>query len=198
VKQGIVMPGGWNFMQPFNGTQVKIEAGSYLELLEAVQIFRNQNHIQLGNTEKDVEDQICSNFPQQCHVAGRGTPITPIYGATTQNRFVDRITDWIKKVRGNPQIRNLVNKETANRRAEHCIKCQENMAWQNSCATCIKNAQSILAAIREGRGNDTPYWSMLHGCGKQGWDNRTAVWLPRQMLADEGVPPNCWMKKEGM
>lgn len=198
VIQGVIMPSGFHYMQSFNGVMVRIDAPSYLELLEAVQIFRNQNHIPGGDVESDVENYICTNFPRQCRVAGKGAPITPVYGATTQNRFVDRITNWIVKIRGNPVSRKHVFQNTANARSEICVKCAENQAWANTCASCVKNAQSMLAAIRDGRGNDGPYWSKLHGCAKQGWDNRTAVWMPKEILMDEGVPDNCWMKKEGL
>lgn len=195
VIQGSVCPGGWHYKQVWNGVTHTVESDTYLNLLAAVQLFRHQNGITIGNVEADVENYICDNFPRQCRIGGKGAPITQIYGSA-QNRFLDRITQWIARIRGNNEAQSLVTGQQANQRSQACVDCPENQDWESSCGSCVQNARTLLGLMRQGKGTDSPYYIKLKGCQKQGWCNRTAVWLPRKVLIDQGVPDNCWMKKE--
>lgn len=197
VIQGVIMPGGWHYLQNHNGVQIRLEAASHLELLSAVQLWRSQNGVMIGDVEKDVEQYICNNFPRQCRIGSQATPIPQIYGVA-HNRFIDRIMQWIMKIRGNPKAQTFVPKEIANKRADICASCSENIEWANSCGSCVSNAKALLGLIRQGRDTDTPYWPRLKGCMKNGWDNRTSIWLSKEALADQGSPDNCWMRKDGL
>ena len=187
VKTAIVPPGGWRY-DPYG-----LEASGYPEIIEAILTYRLQNMIPVGNVEQDFEDWFCQKFPGYCHPVFGGVQQPIIIEVPVQNtRLVDDVQVWAMKLYRDPRAKNLVPEAEALRRASICIACPKNKEWKGGCQNCNDNAERLLAVLRS-RG-DVGVSNQLQGCTALRHCNRTAAWMPKELINQGDVPNNCWMK----
>lgn len=98
----------------------------------------------------------------------------------------------------------LVNQNTANLRADICVKCHNNKPSsevRKGCSVCNKMGNAALNKVRSTiiKNNSTPLDDRLLTCGICGCDNRISVWIPNvalvQMEDVNAYPAFCWKKK---
>lgn len=201
VISGRVMPGGWNHIQKMpDGSEHVIIGGSldgdddglYMNVTE----FRVQNKIEVGNVFKDVDEQICLRYPQQCHAANSSSGFDkPVYYSPKGQRFIDKLATWGSNMLSNPLRQTMELGAEAQRRGKICSTCPRNIEWKNSCATCVTNASRLFAIIRGTRKVEIS--PMLKGCACYNHDNGTAIWLKQECFGspENPAPGNCWVGK---
>ena len=185
----MIPPGGWHYTQ----SDVTLKGNSLYDLYKVVTDFRVQNHLPLGDVEGDVDSSICGNHPAFCHGVDNVT-----INVLSKNRIaasaelLQDITTWGNNVLRSTEKHLLVSDEEAERRAKICISCPNNANWRSGCGSCIISAERICASVRQGR--DTKTTRVLGGCHLLRHDNRTAVFLDKEVLASSGnLPTNCWL-----
>lgn len=191
VITGMGMPNGWHYLQPFKGTFTKIESGSYEELLTAVQTFRLNNGIRIGDIQADVDQYICFTYPRHCRAVNqaRNAAATSVPSGTAV-RFVDKLTQWALQMR--KDLPEFVNMAEAERRATICASCPENINWEPSgCSRCAADANRLFLVTRNGK--DTRFKHKLKGCRLHDHDNRTAVWMNLKTQKHPKAPKSCWL-----
>lgn len=187
--------GGWRFMQPMADgqifripTQGSLQSGR--DLCEAVKIFRINNSIPLGNIELDVADYIRRVSPYNDTYRGRKAIL---YKAIEQPfvALIYRIKEWLDKLA--PTKPELVDVIEANRRAEICIACEQNIRWKVDCGPCNEAIEYLARNTR----NLTDYAldDALLGCRIHGCHLPTLVFLDRGYLPDriDKQPAHCWI-----
>ena len=190
------MPGGWHFLQKMpDGTEVKIESDQYKNLVPDVLNFRLHNRLPIGDPPREVDEQICTRFPQQCQmgVDPGGYVRRPIPPGPP--RFIDQIIMWAQSLLGNQGIAELEIQQEAERRAAICVQCPLNIDWKQSCPSCVSHAETLMTLIRKGR--NVTQWRKLHACRALGQDNATAVWIKKELLQrgpTDHLPGHCWAK----
>lgn len=186
------MPDGWHFIQE---GQFRIDAGSYKDLLDAVQNWRIQNSRPVGDVDGDVIDYICTKFPQQCQMTPAVVAQAVQIFRQVGQRFVDAIIEWAHRVRGNPIVQRIETDREAERRGGICLNCVHNKEWENSCPNCVTEANRLLVMIRRNKDLAPSLAKRMHGCKIQNHCNRTAVWLPKEVfIPSPELPPHCWLK----
>jgi hypothetical protein len=186
VETGIVMPGGWHFIQ----NNAKISGLDYFDLLTNVQQWRLENHLPVGDVKLEVDAFICNTYPLQCH----DTTEVPasITFVPQNNSKLEALTQWYVTTRAKNPI--IVFQTQAEQRAEICVGCPFNREWKNSCPACVSNVERMGAFMRQGR--DVSQFRKLGQCSVLSQDNRTAVWLGDNALdKSSDVIPNCWLKQ---
>lgn len=188
LKTAMVPPGGWHYEQE----TYRIEASGYVELVQAVQTWRLQNHRPVGQVEKDIEDFYCAKYPMTCHPIGGGQNVQ-VYDIPKSfgQKLVDEITIWAMGLYKDPRSKVLIGEHEAVRRANICAQCPMNKEWKGGCANCNNHAERLLTILRQGR--DAGLSNQLQGCQTLKHCNRTAVWMPKELISSDGAPRNCWM-----
>lgn len=186
---GMIPPGGWHFIQ----SDVKLTAHSIDDLYKVVEDFRVQNNFPLGDVQGDVDNYLCGNYPNYCHgVDHVSINVMSKNRITASAELLQDITTWGNNVLRSPNKHPLVSDEEAERRAKICISCPSNANWRSGCSSCIVSADRICAAVRQGR--ETKTTRVLGGCHQLRHDNRTAVFLDKEVLATSGnLPSTCWL-----
>lgn len=192
VKAAIIPPGGWHYIQ--NPGEHRIDGSDLETLVDNVLNWRLQNGVTVGNVAKDVEEFICTRWPNQCLRGSQNPmPSTAPHPSQTQ-RFVDAILKWATDFMDKKYECELPAE--AMRRAEICSRCVRQERWDHACPRCTEHAGRLLAIIRRGKELPEHLRKKLRGCAAFQFDTRTAVWLPREELKrpSNAVPPECWNK----
>jgi len=196
VIKGMVMPGGWHYK--VEGVRRPYEAISYDDLIAKELQYRLENGLPVGDVQQDVDEYICSTFPNQCHRVSRRE--APAHGPTAPprgkaSRFIDHLIQWGERIYESQRIE-LVLESEANDRAKVCVECKLNGEWRNLCPNCVTRAEQLFGIIRQGR--DVARWRKLKACRLYRMDTRTAVWL-RDTRCEPDLafiaPQNCWNKQ---
>ena len=128
--------------------------------------------------------------------------LRPISFAAMQS-FLNVITSWVRGILsgGDP----FVSQEEADRRAEICAGCPNNVNLGFSCGACADVLfQALGKVFREPHA--TPYDNHLGGCAICSCALRVAVWVPlkaqraglsEELKAEFRAVPWCWKKEEG-
>jgi hypothetical protein len=192
-------PSGWHYPQDLSTGQThKITGFSLEELLANMLEFRTR-HLELcggaqaANIEairRDLKNYICSHFRQNCADA----PTVPAQqqGVGVANSYVrpiDRAANWLAR-RAQARV-DLVDIGLANRRAEICAQCVQNIKWATSCSSCNDN---VAVRTQQIKGNQrTQFDSRLFMCRVWGHINEVAVWLTdTQTTPEHESPAHCW------
>lgn len=195
------MPDGFHYLQKHvvNGVlkDIRIDGGSYEELIANVQDWRVHNKVDVGDVISDVTKQICERFPRQCEGSGHivnqviGGPIAP----QGVKRFVDYVLSWMREVSVNPESKKIESQSEADRRGKICVECKENSSdIESACPVCVEHARRAGTLLRQNR--QSAYHEKLIGCRILKHDNATAVFMNQGVLPPaDGVPANCWRKK---
>lgn len=195
VIEGKIMPTGWNYIEgcneKFEGGDV-IRGGSYDELLENIMEYRVANNLPVGNPRLDAEKQICARYPTQCK--GYSPYTDPNIPQAREIRMIDRIARWAASIIDKAG-RRKVRPEEAERRAEICTHCDQNVNWLSGCTGCVKNAERLCALIRGS--SESSKQTALRACRILGHCNRTAIWLDLEFINKaDSLPNHCWAKKQ--
>jgi hypothetical protein len=194
VKESVIPPGGWHFLQARKDSEpLRIEADSLLQLKEAVIRYRLQLSIDVGDVDREVEDYICGLTPSQCYRIGVN-PEPPKGNKPGFIPLIQRIMAWREQV-NLKQNRFYTNPPEAQRRAQICISCPHNVHWHTSCQPCNSDADTKLFLLRGGR--QTGFDGDLHGCRVVGQCNRSAVWMDNSTLIKDNAdqtPERCWLR----
>lgn len=191
VITDMVLPRHWHYPQPFQNSATKIEAGSYSELLDAVQNFRLTNGLVVGDVQGDVDRYICAAFPRHCRTA-RQAPLSASVQvpSASKMRFIDKLVQWALQVQRNKS--GFVVMSVAEDRANKCVKCSQHANWMTSgCGRCDADAQRLFLIVRQGK--DVALRGKLMGCKLYDHDCRTAIWLEEKPARKENTPADCWV-----
>lgn len=208
VSTGVIMPGGYHYKE--NGKMIVDEAESYVDLIKKVSEYRAFNGLPLGDPQRDIDNYICTNFPNMC---GRHAPdpdegvdvVEKSYGVPVQKTPRERVMQWASnRMQKSGQIE-FVDAEEADRRAAICNACPKKRQWNEAiegcpgCAIYVEQAESNLIKLRANKA--TAYVLNLYGdmCDIAGHDLETACHLEEPALRHrrnyEGkFPDHCWMK----
>jgi len=201
----MVPPGGvWKFNNP-----PMIIGGTYDELINKVTAFRRSNGASedsLATVEFEVEDQICSQWPQGCQ---RGT-ISSMTILEAQRNFKQAL----KSIAAD----GFVSHEEAERRARICISCHNHVKnanytapSQGGCRGCSKATQVLDAALWNLglkavdmisplllAGKSTSMDGQLGQCGLCGCLLKLKIWIKNNVGGFAGKenmwPSFCWQK----
>lgn len=185
---GMIPPGGWHY---FDG-DAKLTAHTYDALIALVESFRAENHRPVGDVAGDVNSYICSNWPTFCHGVDM-VVVTSVRPQTASGELMNDIQTWAKNILNIQRIKPFVLDSEAEERAKICRACPKNTNWRGGCSSCITATDRMSANVRQGR--DTKSSAVLGGCTVYRHDNRTAIFLDREMFeASNNAPANCWVK----
>jgi len=196
VGRGRIPPNGWHFQI---SPGVRLEAINEEELTKQIFEHRLRNNIPIGDIERDIDDYYCTKWPQACHKEpkdlGDGTgPDSP-----PAEKQIHRVARWASSmIHGQPKGGyTLVSMEEANRRADLCVGCTRNQPWRVGCSGCNNSTTTVLAQIRKTQSSRQQ--GNLMSCAVAGWDNATAVFMPKEDLKVtdgqlQALPPRCWRK----
>lgn len=186
--QGMVPPGGWHYYQ----SDVRLQGYSYDDLLKAVEHYRAENHLPIGDVEGDVNSYLCSNWPMYCHGVDMVT-ITSVNPLTASGELMQDIGVWARNILQSTEPNPLVPDDLAEERAKVCRGCSENVNWRGGCSSCVVSTDRLCASVRQAR--DTASSAVLGGCRLMRHDNRTAIFLDRDALQKSAnLPDYCWVK----
>lgn len=192
--------GGWRYMQPMPDGQIfRIPTHGTLpsgeQLVEAVKTFRTNNGINMGNVELDVADYIRRVSPINDAYNGK----KGILGTVVAQPFIPlitRIREWIDKLA--PRKPELVDITEANRRAQICIGCNQNIRWMTDCGTCNDTIEYMGKNARQ-----LPNYELddaLLGCRIHNAHLPTLVFLDQAYLPAriEKQPAHCWIPESNI
>lgn len=200
VKHSIIPPGGWHYLQPVEGEEpLRLDAASYEELLSVVIRERINGGIDTSTVEKDVEDYICGLSPWQCSKpAGCLKPKTAKVKSRKITELINRILTWMDRVY-QCRDREFVSQGEAERRAEICRGCPQNVYWHVDCGPCNTKVEHALFLLRGGRHTSSDIKLERKGCRAIGFCHRTAVHIDFEEMSlpieAESAPDHCWAKK---
>jgi len=188
---GMIPPGGWHYFQG----DVRLESWALPELYRVVQNYRAENALPSGDVEGDVNEQLCGRNPHYCHgVDSLTINMVSVNPATAVEELMNDIQTWAKNILASNKPYNLVDDAEAARRARICLHCPKNANWRGGCGPCINSTDRLCASVRQARDiADTP---VLGGCHILRHDNRSAVFLEKDLFNDNAELPNeCWIKQ---
>lgn len=205
IKTDSVPPNRFRFTVPETGMRIDGEL-SWDGLLSRVKEHYEDNSIPLPKDWKErVEDQLCRQLPHGWCEYTDGTPTKgarPILSAEGIIKGITALaTMAIDKAAGKEVF---VDQNEANRRAEICSRCYNNMTT-NFCAGCSA-MQTITGLVSKVRGaRTTPSDASLYTCGSCGCRNEAIVHIQRKVLLSgekpettEARPDWCWLKTEDL
>ena len=184
---GMIPPNGWHYHQ----SDVRLTGHDYYSLKKAVENYRAENNLPAGDVESDLNSYICSNWPNYCHGVDMVT-ITSVNPSTPATDLLNDITTWAKNLLESKTPVAFVTDEVALNRTKVCLDCKHNANWRSGCSSCVISAERLCASVRQARDNKQS--PVLGGCAMMRHDNRTAVFLEKEMLAkSSNLPHNCWL-----
>jgi hypothetical protein len=191
IMRGRTPPGGWHYeVSP----HPRLEAINEEELIKLIFEYRLRNNLPIGDIERDLDNYYCSRWPEACQKeqADWGIPQPEV---THVEPLLNRVTRWVSQlIRTQPRGGyELVSAEEAARRGSICAGCPKNQPWRVGCRGCSNSTASASAALRKML--SSRQHGDLHACEMGGWDNQTAVWMPKESLEEPaGLPERCWRR----
>lgn len=190
----MVPPSGWRFLQGEHW----IKAQTFSELCANVTSHRQNNGLEAGNPPQEIQDQICSNYPETCLDK---SPPPPKKVSTFVERFKSFAGTLLAHVKAGGE---LVDQNTANIRGEICRSCHNNVesaeAKGTGCRTC-STEDMVITALRKQilAGKTTPSNPHLKTCKICGCDIKLAIWFKRETLGvnkdnENAYTSFCWKK----
>jgi hypothetical protein len=200
VASALVPPGGYRYEQPMaDGSYCLIVGGSLDDICQRILAFRLANGMAVKSgtlstpegAANDYHAQVCAKYPWVC--TPQVEPLTPIRetgtGATGFEMLYARMQRWVDFVRSNAQ--DWVDQKTASDRANVCVGCPQNVAWETNCGACNSNLVRTAAAITGAR--RVANGPQLKGCRSFGTLQALAVWLSNPGGDNKYPrPPQCW------
>lgn len=205
IKTDSVPPNRYRFTVPETGMKIDGEL-SWDGLLSRVKAHYIDNSIPLPKDWMErVEDQLCRQLPHGWCVYTDGTPAKGTKPLLSAESIIKGITSLstmaIDGMKGEDVF---VSQDEANRRAEICSRCYNNMTT-NFCAGCnvMETITKLVSKVRGKR--TTPLDASLYTCGACGCRNEAIVHVKRKVLLSgeksettEARPDWCWLKTEDL
>jgi hypothetical protein len=184
---GLIPPGGWHYIDG----DARITGYNYDDLVASVRNYRAENNLPSGDPVGDINSYICSNWPRNCHGVDM-VSVTSVEPLTGSIELMNDVQVWAKNILNSNKPHPLVTDEVAEERAKICRSCPQNINWRAGCNSCIAAADRLCASIRQAR--ETKSTEVLGGCRMLRHDNRTAVFLDKDVLHKTNTLPNtCWL-----
>tara|TARA_R100000808_G_scaffold15629_1_gene35981 strand:- start:8348 stop:8947 length:600 start_codon:yes stop_codon:yes gene_type:complete len=195
TTKNITPPDGWRYLVP--DTKVLVKGNHFGHLLAKVEEHMSANGIPVPlNLEEYVENYMCGLFPDKCVEVEVKTQPDKAKKMTVGD--VLRFTAMIGADMMNGRKR--VANEEANRRANVCASCPDNID-PDGCTGCNRGKMEKLVDALTGS-IATPDDSRLKSCRHCGCINRAQVWFPLEILqkfttkeVNQALPSNCWKKQ---
>ena len=203
IVSDITVPGRFRFTVPETGYKIADEL-TMEGLLSKVKSHYNSNGIPLPpDWEARVEDQLCRQLPAGWCRYSDGTEAKGAPSLLSAESIIKGIkslaTMATDALAGNDVF---VDQDEANRRAEICARCYQNMTT-NFCAGCgaMQQITSLVAKVRGSR--TTPSDPRLYTCGVCGCRNEAIVHVNKKILLSgekaettNSRPDWCWLKND--
>ena len=202
ISHSVIPPGKYRFTVPENGYKIEglMNRG---EWLKAIRDHYISNNIPLPeNYEAIADDQLCRQMPPGVCRYGDGTPargMSPVLAAEAIIHGLESLKKAVEaKASGEPIY---VAQEEANRRADICARCWNNMTT-SFCAGChaMYVISGLVSNIRGKR--TTPVDDRLLTCGSCGCRTQAIVHFQKDILLSGEKPeitndrPDwCWLKE---
>lgn len=200
-----VPPNRYRFVVPETGFRIEGEL-TMESLLSRVKKHYMENGITLPpDWQEVVEDHLCRQLPHGWCSYSDGNPAQ----GTKANLSAENIIKGIKSLAtmamdavSGQEV--FVSQEEANKRAEICARCYNNMTT-NFCAGCsaMQQITSLVAKVKGSR--TTPLDSKLYTCGVCGCRNEAIVHVNRKVLLSgeksettNSRPEWCWVKNDDL
>lgn len=183
--------GGWTFYQRHNGVDVKITASSGKALVTAVEDFRINNGIPLGDTEGEVANAIALASPANVPI-GRKIKPPKITKDESFKPLIERIRRWFDAII--PRRPKFCDQWDADERAEVCKGCPMNVRWKvQGCGRCNSEVEYRSEIMRGGRESKHDFFLM--GCRVMNVELKAFVHLDIDELpeASDKAPAKCWL-----
>lgn len=195
IKDKGLVPIGGSFKYYQAESGMTIEAPSWSALLNKVRQHRSANGYDVPITfEADVEEGLCELIPSACKEDAGAQPTPSKLTLPQVLRFTALIGESVLK--GSPRVQ----LDEANRRAEICANCADNVSAQAGCGGCNGGSVDRLVMRLVGR-QSTKADKKLHSCRHCGCLNRAQIWFPLGLLQKhtpdrvrEALPQHCWKK----
>jgi hypothetical protein len=175
-------------------------------LLSRVKKHYNDNNIQLPKDWKEaVEDQLCRQLPAGWCQYTDGTPAKgarSLLSAESIIKGIKSLSTMASSAIAGDEV--FVSQDEANRRAEICARCYQNMTT-NFCAGCgaMQQITSLVAKVKGKR--TTSLDAKLYTCGVCGCRNEAIVHVNRNILLSgeksettNSRPDWCWLKNDDL
>ena len=202
-----VVPGRGSFRFTVPETGYRIENEHTMNgLLARVEQHYEDNNIHLPKDWKEsVENQLCLQLPEGWCEYTDGTPArgsVPILSAENLIKGVTSLATMVASAVKGDDV--FVSQEEANRRAEICARCYQNIN-AGFCTSCgaMQQLTNLVAKVRGSR--KTPSDKNLQNCGICGCRNEAIVHVNRKVLLSgeksettQARPDWCWVKTEDL
>jgi len=207
IKFDSVVPGAGSFRFTVPETGYRIDNEHTMKgLLDKVKQHYEDNTIPLPEDWKEaVEDQLCRQLPSGWCQYTDGSPARSVPQILSAENLIKGVTSLATMVTSSVKGDDVfVSQEEANRRAEICSRCYNNIN-AGFCAGCgtMQRLTSLVAKVKGSR--KTPYDRDLQNCGICGCRNEAIVHVNRKVLLSgeksetTNARPNwCWLKTEDL
>ena len=178
LRQSVIPPGGFHFLDRSGPAEVRIEGSSPEDVAGNVLKFRLQNNRQPGNPMQELIDYVCGTWPHFCHDTNpprlyESNPAAEPLG----RRSAAMIGAWFAAASSDDGV----SQQEAERRASICAACPKNQPCeQGGCGACSDQITRLTFIYRHGR--QTPDDRRLKCCDVLSTPLQAVVWA-------NGLPP---------
>lgn len=194
-KHSIVPPGGFHYTEKHAGSEIRLTGDSVDTLAAAIEKYRLNNGIPLGDPKKDVVDYICGNWSHFCNKTEFTGYLEP--NVSTDATFLTRVSAWVTKL-WNIGANNFVPEKEAQRRAEICKSCPLNQDFRAGCKSCIQGTDRMVFLWSKGKTIPHDLFHSLKGCRATGAHLQASVFANKQPEISEQeiaqLPAHCWRR----
>lgn len=193
----ITLPAGgggqWYYEQEWDGEKIRMTEQSPERLLASIRNFRINQHLPMGEPERDLANYILERCPANRLFGRAAAPDQP--RVRQIKPMAERLREWLSSDRTRPK--RLVGQDEALKRAQICAECTQNqLRWESSCVQCNDQVESEGRLMRQKV--QAPMDDELGGCRIYGMYLPAATFLDRDELPDrnEKSPSKCWVKRD--
>lgn len=196
INEKSVPHNGWRYKQPHS--ELEFQRPSLKWMRKEIRIHREAMHAMGEDKElydlapgwhERLHHDICVQMDGDCpceeYDPDTGKATRKWLGVTDMVRFLGTVRKWASS---GPRWESL---EEAKRRAEICLKCPHHQyvsCW--GCKGLLKEVSQLLGKP-EGEVD-----TRLQACNKCGCQLAVKVYMPKDVLQDDGIewPSHCWLK----
>lgn len=190
-NESVIPPGGFHFVEKFNGVDIRIDGHSYASVAENVLRHRLQNGRPPGDPLLEVYASVCNAYPHFCRDTDPRPAVAVQRGPEPISR---RVAAWMGRFLSLGADAGVTQKE-ANIRANTCLNCPSNVDHKaGGCPACAQSVDRGSFVYRRNR--TTVDDAKLGTCDVLSEHLPTSIWsgilVPSE---DPKLPEYCWRKK---
>lgn len=194
-KPSVVPPGGFHYVEKHAGAEIRLTGDSVDTLAQAIEKYRLNNGIPLGDPKQNVVDYICGNWPHFCNQNENHSYIEGIKPNSTAG-LATRAAAWMTRL-WNIGASNFVKQDEAEKRAATCKGCPMNKDFRaGGCSSCVQGVDRLAYLWLSKR--ETKNWHDLKACRATGAHLQASVFAAKQpdASAEEALqfPEYCWRR----